>query len=413
MSYSVPLRVSVAGNVNSGKSSFLGILKSNEFDDGNGKSRQCIFNYPHEAKSGRTSSVANRTIKVKDSSIQFFDLPGHEKYLRTTLFGMSSTYPDIALILVEANRGIQRMTKEHIITAIYLRIPMVIVVTKIDIAEPTKLKTNLRGIKVMLKRVGRTVFDVRNESDITFCLNSLSEKFVPLFKISNVKGNEIDPPFSYLVDFLAALDNKKEAREINQDEDSIFVIDKSFKADGFPLIGSGYMRSGQLEIGDKKKLYMGPVTGKFIEISLRSLHDDDRNKVSFLRNDEMGCVAIKVKNDEIKNKRQIRAGMIITTNNDLPFTKRFMGIVTIFTHHSTTLKRGCNTVLHCGAIKQPVIIESMTDSKNKKLNCIRGGDANIMVRFRFMRGRYFIMRKDRFIFREGNTRGSGIITELL
>ena len=39
------------------------------------------------------------------------------------------------------------MTKEHILYAIYLRIPIVFVMTKIDIAIPKKLNQNIRKIK--------------------------------------------------------------------------------------------------------------------------------------------------------------------------------------------------------------------------------------------------------------------------
>ena len=41
---------SISGNVDSGKSTFLGVLKSGLFDDGKGKSRLEIFNHQHEPK---------------------------------------------------------------------------------------------------------------------------------------------------------------------------------------------------------------------------------------------------------------------------------------------------------------------------------------------------------------------------
>jgi GTPase len=406
--YEVPLRVAVAGNVDASKSTFLGVLKSGEFDDGNGKARQCIFNYPHEKKSGRTSSVAQRSIMVKDKKIVFFDLAGHERYLRTTLFGMSSSYPNIALILVEGTRGVQKMTKEHIITALYLRIPMVIVLTKIDIAPDQKLRTNIAGIKKMMKKVGRTIFEVRKEDDIGFCVKSLGERFTPLFRISNVLGDKINPPFHYLVDFLSALNNRK--AELHEEEkDCLFVIDKSFKAEGFPLIGSGYMRGGKINVGDKLKL--GPYMGKYVEVTIRSLHDDNKNNVSFLRKDEMGCIAFKVKNDQIKHKKQIRSGMIVT-NTEHEFIRKFVGKVKIFTHHSTTLKRGTNIVIHCGAVRRTVVITNIKNLKGEDVVVTRGGE-DVYMTVRFLRGRHFVKKGDLFVFREGNTRGSGVIKELI
>jgi GTPase len=62
------------------------------------------------------------------------DLCGHEKYLKTTMVGLSGYYPQYAMLVVGANMGISRMTKEHIGIAISLKIPMFVVVTKIDIA---------------------------------------------------------------------------------------------------------------------------------------------------------------------------------------------------------------------------------------------------------------------------------------
>lgn len=66
------------------------------------------------------------------------DLCGHEKYLKTTMFGLSGLYPHYAMLIVGANMGISRMTKEHIGIAISLKIPIFVVVTKIDIA-PTSV----------------------------------------------------------------------------------------------------------------------------------------------------------------------------------------------------------------------------------------------------------------------------------
>lgn len=42
--------------------------------------------------------------------------------------------PDFAMLLVGANMGVQLMTKEHISIACALQIPIVVVLTKVDIA---------------------------------------------------------------------------------------------------------------------------------------------------------------------------------------------------------------------------------------------------------------------------------------
>lgn len=319
------------------------------------------------------------------------------------------------------------MTKEHIISAIYLRIPIVLVLTKIDIAIPSKLNQNIRKIKKMMKSAGKYVHEINEENDINKAVDKLSETYVPLFKISAVKGNDINPPLYYLTDFLAKLNDitvitgnvpeeeTKKSKE-NSKENSLFVIDKSFRAEGYPLIGSGYMRSGKINVNMNEKLFIGPVThgseDGYIEVTIRSIHDDDKNNVMYIRKNEMGCLAVKAKNNLLRHKSQLLPGMIIT-NIKLPFVKKFIGDVTIFSSHSTTIKVGYNTIIHCGAVRKTIRIYKITDNNNKELECLRGGDKNIKMYFEFIKGKHFVQEGDRFIFREGSTRGSGHIVKIL
>jgi elongation factor 1-alpha len=388
-------------------SSVLGYLKTGIPDDGNGLSRSTIFNYPHEHITGRTSSISQKTLMINNKKIIFYDLAGHEKYFKTTLYGISSSYPDIMLILIESNKGVQQMTKEHIISSIYLRIPIVIVMTKLDIAIPNKLNNNIKIVKRIMKSVGKHIYEINEENDIDTAIKTISETLVPLLKISSVKGNDIHPPFRYLPDFL----NKLNINSITESkEDILFVIDKSFRTEGYPLIASGYMRFGKINVNDK--LLIGPINNEYIEITIRSIHDDDKNNISFLRKNESGCVSIKSKNNILKHKNEIQPGMIIT-NKQYPFVKKFIGSVTIFSHHSTTIKIGYNTIIHCGAIRKTVNIFKIEDENGKELECLRGGDKNIKIYFEFLNGKYFISKNDRFIFREGKTRGSGNIISII
>jgi hypothetical protein len=51
-------------------SSFLGVLTSGKNDDGRGSARLSIFNFPHEVKSGRTSSIGHHILGyTNDGSI--------------------------------------------------------------------------------------------------------------------------------------------------------------------------------------------------------------------------------------------------------------------------------------------------------------------------------------------------------
>ncbi len=51
------IRIAVIGNVDSGKSTLVGVLTKCIMDDGRGAARTKVFNYSHEAANGRTSSI--------------------------------------------------------------------------------------------------------------------------------------------------------------------------------------------------------------------------------------------------------------------------------------------------------------------------------------------------------------------
>lgn len=113
------------GNVDAGKSTLLGVLTHGELDNGRGFARQKLFRHKHEIESGRTSSVGNDILgfdsegnvvnkpdshggslewtKICEKSskvITFIDLAGHEKYLKTTVFGMTGHLPDFCMLMV-------------------------------------------------------------------------------------------------------------------------------------------------------------------------------------------------------------------------------------------------------------------------------------------------------------------------
>lgn len=119
------LRVAVVGNVDAGKSTLLGVLTHGELDNGRGLARQKLFRHKHEMESGRTSSVGNDILgfdsvgnvvnkpdahagqldwmKICEESskvITFIDLAGHERYLKTTIFGMTGHAPDFTMLMV-------------------------------------------------------------------------------------------------------------------------------------------------------------------------------------------------------------------------------------------------------------------------------------------------------------------------
>ena len=64
--------------------------------------------------------LLERSVKT----ISFHDLAGHERYLKTTIFGLTGLIPNFALLVVSANQGVLQMTKEHLGLVVALKIPL-------------------------------------------------------------------------------------------------------------------------------------------------------------------------------------------------------------------------------------------------------------------------------------------------
>lgn len=79
---------------------------------------------------------------VKESTkiISLIDLCGHEKYLKTTINGLTGLAPDFSCVVVGANMGLSKMTREHIGLCLFLKIPFFVIITKIDLAPQNKFE---------------------------------------------------------------------------------------------------------------------------------------------------------------------------------------------------------------------------------------------------------------------------------
>jgi GTPase len=120
--------------------------------------------------------ICERSAKV----ITFIDLAGHERYLKTTVFGMTGHAPHFGMLMVGANAGIVGMTKEHLGLALALSVPVFVVVTKIDMCPPNVLTDTLRLLVKVLKSQGcrKVPVMMRTEDDVVLgATNFVSERW--------------------------------------------------------------------------------------------------------------------------------------------------------------------------------------------------------------------------------------------
>lgn len=60
------VRVAIIGNVDSGKSTMVGVMTRSMLDDGRGLARSKVFKHGHEEATGRTSSIGQHNLCVSN-----------------------------------------------------------------------------------------------------------------------------------------------------------------------------------------------------------------------------------------------------------------------------------------------------------------------------------------------------------
>jgi GTPase len=431
----------VCGPVDAGKSSLIGVLTSGELDNGRGHARNKILKHPHEIESGRTSNITFNPLiykknekginllSVKDNQkqllnissktydeesskiISFIDLAGHEKYLKTTVYGVTGLFPDYGIVVIGANTGITKLTREHIGILFYLNIPFIICITKIDLAPRHVYQKLCNRLKNLLTKqtFGKIVYFIsdsdKNNSETEHYIDNMlgNPEIIPVISISNKDGCNINN--LHLI--LSQIPNRS---KWNKDtvKGSIVYLDSTFQVPGIGLVVSGTVKG--VDINVKDKLYIGPSNGNFYPVQVRSIHNSVRENVQVATNQSQSCFGIKFSNQKLQlDRKQIKKGMVLINNIELwkkNIVKKFRARIKIL-QHSTTVKTGYAPVIHCGPIRQSAKIELLDDDKP-----IRSGD-NCLVNFTFQYHSEFMETNMIFFFRDGNTKGVGEVIELV
>mmetsp|Transcript_3599 Transcript_3599/g.9339 ORF Transcript_3599/g.9339 Transcript_3599/m.9339 type:complete len:669 (-) Transcript_3599:162-2168(-) len=449
------LRVAVVGNVDAGKSTLVGVLVGGALDNGRGSARLKVLKHKHETESGRTSSIsedqhlgfdeAGRVLNAQSASnpvlssegragggaadggaqtaaavssshgsnwqevvnksskvVSFIDLAGHEKYLKTTMFGMTAHDPDYALVVVGANHGITRMTKEHLGVAIALGVPVFVVVTKADLAPENVLKETIAQLMRLLKLPGarKKPFVVRTMDDVVVASRAFRSGFVaPIFSVSNVSGANMGLVHAFM--------NLLPSRKLwsAQGDDAVeFLIDQFFNVPGIGTVVAGTLVSGRVNTG--QMLQLGPdSTGAFKPVVIKSIHHM-RLPASTLLTGQSGAFLMRaLKRKEHVRSMGLRKGMVLLDATTHPRAAWRFRCDVLVLHSSTTMRCNYQPVLHVRNVRQSARITQMDRE------VLRTG-TKASIEFEFLFRPEFIRVGSRLIFREGKTKGIGNITHV-
>lgn len=462
--------LAMIGSVDSGKSTTIGCLISGKLDNGDGLTRKIVAVHNHEIETGRTSAISDRSIKLnitekipidkestelKDVSyrkiITIYDMCGHEGYLKTTLFGLLGTFPDYLILSIASNRGPLKMTREHLGIAMCLERPFFGLFTKMDLLlnntdgslnkdvfdtnmsstiktirrtqKKGKLLNNLDDFKLYLDYINASdsnklllqdKWNTRKQKisdEFNQCLEYMrkNDKYdtVPILCTSNKTGYCLD----ILVDCVTKL--QQCTKWIVTDQNSIFYIDSVFNVIGVGIVISGTLKGNTINKGDK--ISLGPFDGSYYTCRIRSIHNNIKEEINSLHNSEKGCLAIKFESNINKLDLRPRKGMVAlnyikneTIRNEI-FIKytcwQFEADITIL-HHPTTIKAGYCATIQFNTTRQ---IAKITKIVSKSGDILRQGYKGKVI-FHFLSCPAFIEIGNTFFFREGTTKGFGIIT---
>lgn len=222
--------VATAGHIDHGKTALVHALTGIDAD-----------RLPEEKKRGMTIDLGFAYWPVEPGlTVGFIDVPGHEKFVRTMLAGVSGI--DLALLVVAADDGPMPQTLEHLAILDLMAVPAGgIVITKADRVDADRLA------------------DV--ETLIANAVAGTAMAGVPVHVTSAYTGQGVDELKTWLLDRARNLTRPPVSGHFR------LAIDRAFTLRGAGLVVTGTAVSGRVNVGDR--LILSPL-GR--EARVRSIH---------------------------------------------------------------------------------------------------------------------------------------------
>uniref|UniRef100_A0A3Q4B6X0 Tr-type G domain-containing protein n=1 Tax=Mola mola TaxID=94237 RepID=A0A3Q4B6X0_MOLML len=416
------LRVAVLGNVGSGKSTLLGVLTQGELDNGRGRARLNLFRHLHEIQTGHTSSIsfeilgfnskgevvnysesrtAEEICESASKMITFIDLAGHHKYLKTTIFGLTSYCPDFAMLVVSANTGIAGTTREHLGIAMALKVPIFIVISKVDLCTRATVERTVQQLERVLKQPGcnKIPMAIGSTDDAVTAAQQFSQSpnVTPIFTLSSVSGESLDL-LKVFLNIIPPLSNSKEQEELMQ-QLTEFQVDEIYTVPEVGTVVGGTLYSGICREGDH--LVVGPTNcGQFHKLTVGSIQRN-RSACRVLRAGQAATLALGN-----FDRSLLRKGMVMVSPEMNPTVCWMFEAEIVLLFHAKTFHKGFQVTVHIGNVRQTATVVTMYGKEE-----LRTGEKAVVL-FRFIKHPEYLKMGAKVLFREGLTKGIGHITKL-
>ena len=365
------VRVAVLGNVDAGKSTLIGTLTTSYLDDGRGSTRTLIMKHRHEIESGRTSTSSSHLLGFNRSGeaiagcdrkrpnrlrgeddiarssyqvVTLMDLAGHEKYLKTTIHGITSGMADYGLILVNSRHPPTHMTQHHLNLCCGYGIPIVVVFTKVDGCPDHALETSKKELSKLLRspNIGRRPYAIKTEADVLTCIGKL-HTLAPTLDVSCVTGEGLD----LLRKILFALPKRRKHEKKANRPFEFLVEDVFSNVPGVGSVVSGFVNAGELHVGTAQ-VYVGPTDdGTFIRTTAKSAQIS-RINTSHVTSGQSATIALSLGKEM---RKKLRRGMVVVVNNPTS-TREFDAEICVLKGEGTTIRESYQAHVHTLNVRQ-------------------------------------------------------------
>jgi elongation factor 1-alpha len=401
--------VGTAGHVDHGKSTLVGSLVTGEADDGEGGTRSFLDVQPHEMERGLSADLSYgvygfdddgpirmdnphrksdraRVVRESERLVSFVDTVGHEPWLRTTIRGLVGQKLDYGLLTVAADDGPTKTTREHLGILLATDLPTIVSITKVDIVDDERVEAVEREVEDMLRDVGKTPLRV-DRYGVTTAVEEVGDGVVPILRTSAVTERgltELDQLFEALP-----------KRANDADGEFRMYIDRTYDVKGVGAVASGTVRRGTVETGDE--LLIGPLPdGSFREVEVRSI-EMHYHRVDTAKAGRIVGIALKGIDEEA-----IHRGMALVPRDADPTPVRSFDAEIVVLNHPTSIRDGYEPVVHLETVSEAVVFHPEGGQ------LLPGDNGDATVEFKFQP--YLVEEGQRFVFREGQSKGVGTVT---
>ena len=295
--------IATAGHVDHGKTVLVKALTGEDTD-----------RLPEEKQRGMSIDLGFAYQPLEDDTVLgFIDVPGHEKFIRNMLAGVTGV--DFALLVVAADDGPMPQTREHVAILDLLGISAgAVALTKIDRVD------------------GGRVDEVAGQ--ITSLLAETGLANAPIFPVSGNTGDGVNALRTHLHTQAMARDARAAGGHFR------LAIDRSFTLSGRGHVVTGTVFSGQVAVGDRLML-----TPPGVEVRVRGLHVQNQPA-------ERGGVgdrcAVNIVSTGLRKTEAHRGNWLLAEPINLP-TARIDVRLNVLEGEVRALKHWTPVHIHCGA----------------------------------------------------------------